>query len=84
MAYSSENLSVLAYSNSFTLWHYKSEDLNTAIVADSYFDEGTDMLRVGDMVLVNADTDGTPKNGVIAVTDNASGVVKSGAIVTFA
>jgi hypothetical protein len=84
MAYSSENLSVLAYSNSFTLWHYKSEDLDTAIVTDSYFDDATDMLRVGDMVLVNADTDGTPKNGVVAVTDNTDGVVTSAAIVTFA
>ncbi len=84
MAYSSENLSVLAYSNSFTLWYYKSEDLNTAVVADSYFDEATDMLRIGDMVLVNADTDGTPKNGVVAITDNTDGVITSSAIVTFA
>ena len=84
MAYSSENLSVLAYSNSFTLWHYKSEDLDTAVVADSYFDEASDMVRVGDMVLVNADTDGTPKNGVVAITDNTDGVVTSGTLVTFA
>lgn len=82
MAYSSENLSVLAYSNSFTLWHYKSEDLDTAVVAASYFDEASDMLRVGDMILVNSDTDGTPKNGVIAVTGNTNGVVTTGVIVT--
>ncbi|MCT4575292.1 MAG: hypothetical protein OIF36_00925 [Alphaproteobacteria bacterium] len=84
MAYSNENLSVLAYSNSFTLWHYKSEDLNTAIVANSYFDESADMLRVGDMILVNADIDGTPKNGLVVVTANSSGVVETKALVTFA
>ena len=84
MAYSSENLSVLVYSNSFTLWHYKSDDLDTAIVADSYFDDATDMLRVGDMILVNADTDGTPKSGVAIVDGNASGIVTSSALVTFA
>jgi hypothetical protein len=84
MAYSNENLSVLAYSNSFTLWHYKSEDLNTAIVANSYFDESADMLRVGDMILVNADIDGTPKNGLVVVTSNNAGVVQTKALVTFA
>jgi len=84
MAYSNENLSVLAYSNSFTLWHYKSEDLGTEIIADSYFDEANEMLRKGDMVLVNADIDGTPKNGVIVITESTNGVVKTSALVAFA
>jgi hypothetical protein len=42
------------------------------------------MLRVGDMILVNADIDGTPKNGLVVVTANSSGVVETKALVTFA
>lgn len=84
MAYSNENLSVLAYSNSFTLWHYKTEDASTAVVAADYFNDATDMLRVGDMILVNSDTSTTAKNGVLAVSSNASDVVGVSAVVALA
>jgi len=84
MAYSNENLSVLAYSNSFTLWHYKTTDLDTDIVAANYLNDASDMLRVGDMILTNADTDGTAKSGVLIVSDNTSGVVSVSALVAFA
>src|SRR3546814_453830 len=36
------------------------------------------MLRVGDMVLVNADTDGTPVSGILLVSFNAGGTVDVG------
>ena len=51
MAYSSHNLSVLAYANGFTLWHYTTTD--TAATADTtgYFNKAAEMLRVGDMIL---------------------------------
>jgi len=75
MAFDSKNLSVLAYANGFTLWHYTTVD--TAVTVDSagYFNESGDMLRVGDMVLANADTDGAPTHGVFVVNANAGGTV---------
>ncbi len=75
MAYQSKDLSVLAYANGFTLWHYTSVDLAADIDTSGYFDNASDLLRVGDMVLANADTDGTPASGIYLVSSNASGVV---------
>jgi hypothetical protein len=75
MAYNSSKLSVLAYANGFTLWHYSTED--TAATADTagYFNKAADMLRTGDMILVNVDTAGTPGAGVFVVAANQGGNV---------
>lgn len=75
MAYHAQNLSVLAYANGFTLWHYTTTD--TAAEADTtgYFSAAADMLRTGDMILANVDTDGTPGAGIYLVAGNAGGVV---------
>ncbi|CCQ72330.1 hypothetical protein [Magnetospira sp. QH-2] len=72
MAYESKNLSVLAYANGFTLWHYTTTDLNTQVDDVSYFDDAADMLRVGDMVMANTDTGegGTPIAALYAVASN--------------
>lgn len=55
MAYNPQGLSVLAYANGFTMWHYKTDDYSTSVRAPNYF-RGTqgDMLRPGDLVIVNA------------------------------
>jgi hypothetical protein len=60
MAYVSSNLSVLAYANNFTLWHYTTID--SAVNTGGYFNNAASMLRVGDFIIVNIDTDGTPSN----------------------
>ena len=75
MAFQSKDLSVLAYANGFTLWHYTTTDVDTDVDTSGYFDEASDMVRVGDMILANADTDGTPKSGIYLVNANAGGVV---------
>ncbi len=75
MAYQSKNLSVLAYANGFTLWHYTTTDLDTDVDTTGYFNTAADMVRVGDMVMANTDTDGTPSSGFFLVNANASGVV---------
>ena len=75
MAFSSKNLSVLAYANGFTLWHYTTVDLATDVDTSGYFDDATDIVRVGDMILTNADTDGTPASGIFLINANAGGVV---------
>ena len=75
MAFQSKDLSVLAYANGFTLWHYTSVDTAATIDTAGYFNAATDMVRVGDMVVANTDTDGTPASGIYLVNANASGVV---------
>ncbi len=75
MAFKSKDLSVLAYANGFTLWHYTSTDPASDIDTAGYFNDAADMVRVGDMVMANADTDGTPASGIYLVNANAAGVV---------
>jgi len=55
MAFALRNLSVLAYANGFTLWHYKSDkDALAAASAQGYFADAADLLAAGDMVMVSA------------------------------
>jgi hypothetical protein len=55
MAFSLRDLSVLAYANGFTLWHYRGRANSVAEVQQAGFlDEAHDMLAAGDMVMVSA------------------------------
>ena len=55
MTFSMRRLSVLAYANGFTLWHYKvpGDGLHDTSAA-GYFDDAADMLAVGDMVMASS------------------------------
>lgn len=75
MAFQSKDLSVLAYANGFTLWHYATTDTAASVDSAGYFNDASDMLRVGDMLFANVDTDGTPAGGIFYVNANASGAV---------
>ena len=75
MAFASKDLSVLAYANGFTLWHYTTADTSADVDTAGYFNDATDMVRVGDMILANTDTDGTPSSGIFLINANASGTV---------
>lgn len=75
MAYNKENLSVLAYANGFTLWHYTTPDAAATVDTAGYFDDAADMLRAGDMVLANTATGGTAKAGLFHVNSAANGSV---------
>lgn len=75
MAFDSSNLSVLAYANNFTLWHYASIDNAATITGSGYFNKASDMMRVNDLIVINIDTDGTPSTKFYIVTGNSSGVV---------
>lgn len=75
MAFLSKDLSVLAYANGFTLWHYTTPDIATDVDSAGYFNTAADMVRIGDMVMANTDTDGTPSSGFYLVNANAAGVV---------
>lgn len=49
------NVSVLAYANGFTLWHYKAgKERLEIVVKPDFFADASDMLAVGDMILVSA------------------------------
>ena len=53
MTFKNKNLSVIAYANGFTLWHYKTTD-NMADLLNGYFNPVADLMSVGDMFLINA------------------------------
>ncbi len=75
MAYQSKDLSVLAYANGFTLWHYVTADAAADVDTAGYFNPAVDMLRAGDIVIANVETGGTPKAGLFFVSQAAAGVV---------
>ena len=55
MAFTLRNLSVLAYAQGFTLWHYKAEEDPLAIVgARDFFAGASDLIAFGDMLMVSA------------------------------
>lgn len=54
MAFSVRNLSVLAYANGFTLWHYRSAaDGLERITGPDYFEAAADMLTGGDIMMLS-------------------------------
>jgi hypothetical protein len=55
MAFAIRNLSVLAYANGFTLWHYKSgKDRLEAVTGGNYLADASDMLTAGDLIMITA------------------------------
>ena len=75
MAYQSKDLSVLAYANGFTLWHYTTADAATAVDTAGYFNAAADMLRAGDIIIANVDSASAPKAGLFLVSQASAGVV---------
>jgi hypothetical protein len=61
MSFSAQDLSVLAYANGFTHWHYRTRDSLHDLIAprataandNSYFAGAGEMLRAGDQITVN-------------------------------
>lgn len=78
MAYQSKNLSVLAYANGFTLWHYTTGDAAADVDTAGYFDDAHEMLRAGDMILANVASGA----GIYLVNANAGGTVDVADITT--
>ena len=55
MSFAIRNLSVLAYAQGFTLWHYRAPALPLAgIDTQGFFNHAGDMLAPGYMLLVSA------------------------------
>ncbi len=67
MAFTIRNLSVLAYANGFTLWHYKAhEDSLAAVAGRNFFGGAADLIAFGDLLMVSA-IDGARLLSVAAV-----------------
>lgn len=75
MAFQNKNLSVIAYANGFTLWHYKENATLATITASGYFSSLKTLMNSGDIILING-SNGTSMK-VISVSD---GVVTVGAL----
>ncbi len=71
MDFAVRHLSVLAYAQGFTLWHYKlgPAPLETARIP-GFFDSAADMMAAGDMVMVSG-----PAGGQMLVVAHAQGTV---------
>lgn len=68
MAFQNKNLSVIAYANGFTLWHYSSEEKITAIATAGYFDSVKTLMNTGDVIIINA-SDNTSIKKVATTAD---------------
>lgn len=59
MPFIARNLSVLAYAQGFTLWHYRADaDPIAEVTAPEFFDDAVDTLAAGDMLLASASDGG--------------------------
>ena len=66
MSFLARELSVLAYANGFTLWHYRTaaDDLLTP----GYFDSAQELLREGDQIIANTALGNAPAIVNLVVT----------------
>ena len=54
MAFQNKNLSVIAYANGFTLWHYSASETLATITANGYFNNVKTLMNIGDIIIINA------------------------------
>lgn len=57
MAFKMKDLSVIAYSNGFTLWNYTTVDPADTVNGEGYFNEASEVLRRNDLILANVDAE---------------------------
>jgi len=78
MPFEIQSLSVLAYANGFTLWHYRSDtDSRAQVLASGYFNPAIHLLRRGDMILARS----TDAFSVLHVTGHTGSTVSVAPIV---
>jgi len=73
MGFKLTDLSVLAYANNFTLWHYKTKD--DSVENAGYFTNAWDMLNVNDLMIVNVHIESGPSVKQYMVSGKTNGVV---------
>lgn len=72
--FTASQLSVLAYANSFTLWHYQHDGDFKDVEAAGFFDMASDMVRKKDKIIVNCDQ--APLLQEYVVTMNEGGKIE--------
>jgi hypothetical protein len=73
MTFALRNLSVLAYAQGFTLWHYRGSACPLArATAPGFFNPAADLIAAGDMLLVSAADGGRVL--FVATSSEAAGV----------
>lgn len=65
-------LSVLAYANNFTLWHYFTHGTIADVTQEGYFSKAQDMMRKDDLIITNT-SEGTV---FLIVGENTSVTIK--------
>ena len=57
MAFLNRDMSVIAYANGFTFWHYKNntDSLETIKSDPKYFSKIYTLMNAGDLIVVNAE-----------------------------
>lgn len=66
MAFQNKNLSVIAYANGFTLWHYAENVTMATITASGYFNDVKTLMNTGDIVIINASDNTSLKKVAVA------------------
>ena len=59
--------------NAPQMWSYKSADAISTVNSEGYFNDASDVLKVGDLIYVYDSN--TPTANLVVVLSNASGVV---------
>lgn len=74
MAFANKNLSVIAYANGFTLWHYcGSKETLATISASGYFNDVKTLMNTGDIIIINA----SDNTAILQVTVSESNITVS-------
>jgi len=66
MAFQIRDLSVLAYANKFTHWHYRTTDSIADMRNIGYFADASDLIGVGDLITISC-IEGVAQRGVVHV-----------------
>ncbi|MBQ9540606.1 MAG: hypothetical protein IJU89_04250 [Alphaproteobacteria bacterium] len=71
MAFQNKKLSVIAYANGFTLWHYVANETLATISASGYFNNVLTLMNSGDIIIINA-SDKTSIKSINVTSDTVS------------
>ncbi|MFN7000634.1 hypothetical protein [Elioraea tepidiphila] len=78
MPFEIQSLSVLAYANGFTLWHYRTDnDTRSQMLSTGYFNPAAHLVRRGDMVLARS----SDAFSILHVTAHSGSTVNVAALV---
>lgn len=77
MAFMNRNLSVIAYANGFTLWHYTTEDEIKEVEDPSYFTKVWTLMNTGDIIIINC-ADGAHFRQIIGIHNELVDLGKMG------